>query len=514
MGTKKIVGGVRAAALLLMGAGAFSACGSAQVSVDGGAGGAAGGRTGSGGSTNAGGKGGPGGGGQSGGSAAGGSAGQRANGGAAGSAAAGASGAAGLSGAAGAGAGGSAGGGAHGGSSGAGGSASGGAAGASAGGASGGAGGRAGGTAGNGAAGTGAAGNGAAGTGGTGPGGSTGAAGNPGAGGYNLVFVTSQTNLTTNLGSAAAYDAICNQLATAAGINDAAGSAFVALVGDAQGSPVARLGNARGFVRTDGAPVADDLSSLFSGYRMFNPIRTDEHGVLRPGTAVLTGLGYDGSVAADSDCAGWTTAGSSANVTAGYSLSGPTTWLAWEGGPCSTVATGAVYCFMKTRSSALVVTPVAGKKIFLTNGPVAVGADADASCAASKPPGTGAVSALRATTTTAASSLLTMTAKYVRPDGILVGLGSDLVAAIGGNSLASGVWQQGDGSYVNTRAVWTGATSLTATGTMNSTCSNWTSTASTAAITGATSSTEAGFWDNPLTWPCDNTYTWSYCVER
>ncbi|MES1210104.1 MAG: hypothetical protein ABUS79_29565, partial [Pseudomonadota bacterium] len=420
---------------------------------------------------------------------------------------------------------GSGGGGAHGGTggtgaggtgtggTGAGGGGHGGSAGSSAGGKGGGG---AGGAAGIGAAGT----SGIAGTsgaGGSGPGGSNGVAGSSGMGGYNLVFVTSKTNVTTNLGNAAAYDAVCNQLATTAGINDASGTAFVALVGDAQSSPVGRLGNARGFVRTDGAPVADDLASLFSAYKMLNPIRADEHGVLRPGTAVLTGLGSDGSVASNSNCAGWTTAGSSANVTAGYSLSGPTTWLQWEGGPCNTVPTGALYCFMKTRSSALVVTPVAGKKIFLTNGPVAVGTDADAVCAAAKPPGTGAVSALRATTTAAASSLLTMTAKYVRPDGIFVGLGSDLVAATapGGTPLASGIWQQGDGTYLDARSVWTGSASLTAPGTVASTCSNWTATSSTAAVTGATSSTELGFWSNAVGgWPCDNTYTWAYCVER
>ena len=516
MGKRRIVG-VVPVAVLLLGGGVFSSCGSAQIGSDGTGGHA--GAAGSGGRANGGNSGAAG---TAGGAAVGGAAGQTASAGAAGSATGGAGGSAGVSASGGAGGRGMAGaGGARGGAAGtgSGGSSPGGSAGTNAGGASGGTAGRAGaaGAAGSGAAGAGG-GAGAPGAGGVGPGGSGGAAGSTGMGGYNLVFVTSRTDLKPNLGSAAAYDTVCNQLATAAGINDTSGNAFVALVGDAQSSPVTRLGNARGFVRTDGAPVADDLASLFSANRLLNPIRADEHGVIRPGVEVLTGLAYDGSVDPASNCAGWTSTSASASITGGSSNSGPPVWYYWETGTCDGVAaTGAVYCFMKTRTSPLVVTPVAGKKIFLTNGPIAVGADADARCAASKPPGTGTVSALRATTTAPASSLLTMTAKYVRPDGILVGLGSDLVAAAGTSGqtlLASGIWQQGDGTYVPTRAVWTGATSLTTTGTVDSTCSNWTSTASTSVITGATPGTDPGFWQNAVPWRCDNTYTWSYCVER
>ena len=164
---------------------------------------------------------------------------------------------------------------------------------------------------------------------------------------------------------------------------------------------------------------------------------------------------------------------------------------------------------MKTRTAPLTVTPVPGRRIFLTNGPVTIGQDANAKCEASKPAGTGTVKALRSTTTVAASTLIAPAATYVRPDGIAVGKGSDLLA----NALESGTWQQGDGTYLDGRAIWTGSDTPSTTGTTASTCSDWTSTAGTT-TEGNTTSTDLSWWHNTPGWSCANTYTWVRCIEQ
>ena len=100
-------------------------------------------------------------------------------------------------------------------------------------------------------------------------------------------------------------------------------------------------------------------------------------------------------------------------------------------------------------------------------------------------------------------------ATYVRPDGIVVGLGADLLAS----TLKSGIWQQGNGQYLDSRAVWTGSSLPTELGTSASTCADWTSNTG-AIFTGSTPSTDLGWWMGTQPWTCASTYTWSYCIEQ
>jgi hypothetical protein len=322
----------------------------------------------------------------------------------------------------------------------------------------------------------------------------------------NLVFVSSQQTLPPNLGSAAAYDARCNTLATAAGINSATSDAFVAWVSDSHASAAARLGAARGFVRMDGQPVADDLATLVTNNRLLYPITLDENGgPSRPTCIVLTGMDIVG--AASSNCSDWTSTSSSQTVTAGCAGCGPALWYYWETDPCSTMV-GSVCCFMKTRTAALSPTPVVGRKIFLSNGPVSSSESADARCDASKPAGTGTVSALRSTSAAAASSMLVAGTTYVRPDGVAVGQMADLLAG----QLTSGIWQQGDGTYINNTYVWTGSASPSAAAGAATNCADWTTAASTATV-GSTPGTDLGWWSNSSV-ACSSTRIWSICVER
>jgi len=325
----------------------------------------------------------------------------------------------------------------------------------------------------------------------------------------NLVFVSSVSTFTTDLGSAAAYDGQCNQLATAAGINNMAGDAYIAWVSDTHSSAVSRVGTAHGFVRLDGEPVGDDPAEMITSYRIYNPIDVDENGVTPSGGGtVLTGMDSSGNGTLDTDCNDWTTKSGTATGIAGSAADGPVIWYFWEGGPCQMLV-GGIYCFMKTKTAALTISPATGRKVFLTNGPVAIGKFTDARCESDKPSGTGKVSAFRATTTTPASALVDSTATYVRPDGIVVGQGADLLSG----NLKSGIWQQGNGQYVENHAVWTGSDLPTQVGSSANTCSDW-SNNSGANVTGASSATGMPYWSDPVPWTCASTYTWAYCIEN
>jgi hypothetical protein len=323
----------------------------------------------------------------------------------------------------------------------------------------------------------------------------------------NLVFVSSVRTYATDRGGVAAYDGECNRLANTAGLNNAAGDAYVAWMGDSKTSVFERLGKARGFVRVDGEPVADDPRAMISDGRIYNPIDVDESGKLQRAPA-LTGVDSNGNATLDTDCNDWTSKTSSAKGIAGSSEAGPVIWYYWEGGTCDRLS-GAVYCFMKTKVSTVTIAPQAGRRIFMSNQPVRIGQSAQARCDSDKPSGTGKVAVLRATTTVAASTLIDPSATYVRPDGVVVGLGSDLLAA----SLRSGIWQLGNGQYAS-HAVWTGSRLPDQLGTPADTCSDWTSNADGSMYAGGNSPVTGTWWQNPIPWTCSSTYTFVYCIEQ
>lgn len=323
----------------------------------------------------------------------------------------------------------------------------------------------------------------------------------------NLVFVSSQTYATT-LGSAAAYDAQCNVLATAAGINNGTDDAFIAWMSDSFSNAVGRLGAARGFVRVDGAPVADTVADLVAG-KLFHPILLDENGdTLFTAIAPMTGTAPNGT-ASGTNCGDWTNP--VANTTVGLLQAGPQAWTSFSIGSCGNVLR--VYCFQKTQNAVVAPSPASGKRIFLSTTPFLPGSgDPDALCEAEKPAGTGPVAALLATTSAAASSVLDPMASYVRPDGVAVGTGQAIVDVTQGSftPLVSGIWQLGDGSYFD-GVVWTGSSAVGAVPTSD-TCTDWTATTGDGS-TGRSSFTQTGFWTNGSQ-TCDSGFVRLYCVEQ
>lgn len=297
---------------------------------------------------------------------------------------------------------------------------------------------------------------------------------------HNVVFVTSAT-YPANAGGAAAYDDACNAAATAAGLNDGPGSAYVAWVSDSSSTPVSRLGTARGWMLLDGRPFTDTLTGLTTSHVVWNPVTVDETGLRAVGGDVLTGTLPDGTANTALTCADWTSATGSIHV--GERGAGPRRWT--DRGTSGCAGSFRLYCFMKTRTAGLSVPPaVPGKRMWVTRSSASStgGISAmDALCTAEKPAGVAAAQAFVATSTRSAASLLSPSSDCVTVDGQLIASGADLQANV--LPLLTGPWQRHDGSFTNTLSgtdlVTTGAAAVNVAGTLASTCTDWTSTSGT-----------------------------------
>lgn len=308
---------------------------------------------------------------------------------------------------------------------------------------------------------------------------------------FNIVFVTSTTH-NGNFGGLAGADTICTNLATAAGLP----GTYVAWLSTASVNAVDRLGSARGFVRHDGEPFADQPSEIVTN-QIFNAIHLDELGNDVGAVEVWTGTQNDGTVAG-STCTDWTVG--SGNGRVGNSSGGPAAWTDATNGNCSQPRRH--YCFGTSLSAnALGPTVTTGKIAFITNGTIQPSAgdglaSADGKCATEAAnallPGT--YKALLATSTASAISRVALAATYVRPDGTLIADGATLAA---GGTLASGIWQRPTGAYLSSISdvAWTGATTPSVAGTSTSTCGNFAS-ATGAAIFGSGTLASSAWWNN------------------
>lgn len=267
----------------------------------------------------------------------------------------------------------------------------------------------------------------------------------------------------------------CNQLASTAGLS----GSYVALLSDSTHDAIDRLGSARGFARVDGVPFADDIVGMFGPtFKIFNALDLDENGAVVNANS-WTDTGGGGRDLGVGDCGGWMT--SSGNAGGGSTAAGSSLWA--TSGPRSCGSSQHLYCFMTDKSVPLSPAPTPGKRIFVTNSPFVPNggvAAANAACESSKPSGAAAVVALLATTMTPASALLNPSTTYVRIDGQLVGTGQEIL----NGAIHSGPWQQGNGSYFTNDAFWAGSSVITAEGTPDGTCNDWSMIASTNGVVG------------------------------
>jgi hypothetical protein len=304
----------------------------------------------------------------------------------------------------------------------------------------------------------------------------------------NLVFASSATFLG-NLGSAAAYQTQCNKLATDAGINNSTNDAYIAWMAASNYDPRTLLSASRGWVRLDLLPWIDDMAVTLTSGAVYYPVAYDENGQ-RVIDYTLSGMSSTGALYTGYNCNDWS------DVTLKAARSH--THVGARGWPygrnmalCNTASR--ILCVMKGMSTPVTVTPVSGKKIYLTKSAWVPGggvADADAKCMTDAPASVTSAKAILVASTRALADVLGATTVYVRPDGIRVGSGGEIAQAMNATapiSIESTVTQNGAGAYVDPNTaqdVWTG---LSRAGSVDKdTCRDWVSNASTDSGTGGT----------------------------
>ena len=341
----------------------------------------------------------------------------------------------------------------------------------------------------------------------------------------NLVFVTSSV-FAGNLGGAAAYQRQCNQLATAAGINNAAGDAYVAWMAANDYAPAMLLGSTRGWVRADLLPWIDSMATALATGAVYYPVAYDENGQRVIGDT-LSGMSDTDKIYAGENCTDWTDA--TVNASHGHTHAGGRGWPSNNVGVSSCAIASRVICVMKGASTPVAVTPVAGKKLYLTKSAWFPGGGlsaADAKCLLDAPASVSVAKAVLVASTRALADVLGATTVYVRPDGVRVGTGAEIIQAINDNTgpvtIEAAVTQDGGGSYVSPwieitgrpgyvcpMVVWTGlAYPIWGNG---NTCQEWTSSSS--ADSGTTGCIAAGwsYTGSCSSDPCNNDWQDTAC---
>lgn len=336
---------------------------------------------------------------------------------------------------------------------------------------------------------------------------------------HNFVFLASRSEYTAE-GGTDYFDESCNELATAAGINSATNDAYVAWISDDTSLALDRLGTtARGWVRLDGKPVVDTVDDLLAG-KFIHTVRIDDKGVTHENQIVATGTLADGSAAPD-NCNNWTSEASGYDFAYGANYGGPTYWTEFGTRGCNIGVL--FYCFGTGLSQPITLTPEEGKLIYLSE-PYTPNPDItpDEACAASAPSGTGDVRAMLAYDGKAGADVLSNGTRYVRPDGQFLGLGAEIVEASSpgvqgsvDDFLNTGIWQSGDGTYLNEvdSAVWVGDINITRA--ILSECDTFTTTTGSATV-GDYRNSGSGFWDQEYGdryRDCSTPHRF-YCVEQ
>lgn len=303
----------------------------------------------------------------------------------------------------------------------------------------------------------------------------------------NRAFVTS-ANVLGTFGGLAGADAICANAATAAHLD----GTFVAWLSTSTVNAKDRLSGSSGWVRTDGAPFAADVPSMLTG-KLYNPLDLDENGAAVNVTTDLVWTGTDmngGGVTGDM-CDDWT-AGVGIVVYVGAGGSEFTgSGLEHNCG----VFSHHLYCFETGHNAVVHPSGSTGRIAFVSaaaalNGLPGLDAQCASDAAAAAIPGT-FVAAVPTETATLESRFPTDAKPWRRVDGTIISATS--TSLFDGTQLLSFLNQQANGVYVFAPTVMIGAAPTT-TGTINSTCGNWTLVNGTPELASVAHVDSAYFW--------------------
>ena len=332
---------------------------------------------------------------------------------------------------------------------------------------------------------------------------------------FNMAFVTS-TTANGDVGGQAGADAECASLAAAANLPS---GTYKAWLSTSTLNAAAKLGTARGFVRPDGQPFADQVSDIAAG-NILNPLILDESGNNLAHQIVWTGT-TDAGIASAFACGDWLVGTGVSFGELGESTGGAGAWSD-DASENSCNALAHLYCFGTSQVSALTVTPAPGRIAFVSKGSFATsqgvaGADTlcqnEASAAGLANPTT--FLALLSTSTVPAASRFDMSATsapYVRPDGIEI---ADAPTIAAGSTLDSGIWQHADGSYVTefAAATWTGSAAPNVVGTLPATCQDWMTTNGADTGSEGVSNVTDVWWNSGMSTSCAEPLS-VYCLAQ
>src|SRR5215831_1258472 len=256
-------------------------------------------------------------------------------------------------------------------------------------------------------------------------------------GGHNFVFA-SEPHAPGTFGSLAAADQWCMLSAAHAGLP----GTYVAWLSTMATSAKAHVGSdARGWVRTDGLPVADTMDDLLTG-RMLMPISLGADG--RPINAFpVTGTTPTGMVDQDSNCSDFTNP--AAVHSAGDFKGTGSDWTSialFTAVPLPCNREDPIYCFGIDQTAPLTVAPPSGRLAFLSQrtwniGGGVVAADQICQSEADAAGKRGTFHALLATSTAPAATRLDDGPPWFRADGVPITatggdspIGADLLAPL------------------------------------------------------------------------------------
>lgn len=327
----------------------------------------------------------------------------------------------------------------------------------------------------------------------------------------NLAFVTSTAPVPGELGGLEGADRLCNDLAEAAGLP----REFVAWLSTPEVDAIDRLGNASGWVRTDGRPFAASLEELAAG-NLLHPLRVDEAARDVGSELVMTGTAAGGVHDASSgdSCQGWTRPEGLAAT--GRADGTAVRFTKNNGYLCS--RSFPIYCFGAARDAPFDPTPASGRVAFVTDGSWGPGgglSDADDFCAA-EAAAAGYDGVFRALLPTLADSAASRFdpdgATWVRPDGIPL---ADTAADVLAGRLQTSIGVTATGNYPGwvddpDTGVRIGAASISSPATES--CSDWTSTAGESLGVSSPNYSDGLFADG-LAQPCITSFR-IFCFEE
>lgn len=291
----------------------------------------------------------------------------------------------------------------------------------------------------------------------------------------NIVFLSKRQS-SGAFGGLDGGDGICREEAADAGLP----GDFVAYLSGGGVDAIERLAGSRGWVRPDGRPVTDTTADLAAGKIVFPPILS-AWGARLNNLSAWTGSAPDGTLSPEGfTCSDWTSSSSSENGIVGQSFAGDTTVSSLGGGSCADPRP--LYCMSVGKNVAISAPPqVPGRRAFVTvgkwpNGGGLAGADAFCQAEAGTLPGTFRA-LLAGVGTSAASRFDTSGLPWVRADGLA--LSATAATFFTERDLPIQFSADGLTRFGGTTFYWFGASSPTATGTADTTCTGWTVTTGT-----------------------------------